>query len=151
LSTILPVITAPTVTDSNGNTSIVDHAPIANASRTTRIKVWSLYLTILNAIVELDPDEGKAAFGTQEWRGLVAKVREGAVWEEVVQNGYRGVEGDVDADVVINLCVLARGLVSFQSHANFIQSYTIAGPRTNTTTQPTTPRKLPRRLPHPES
>jgi hypothetical protein len=65
--------------------------------------VWSLYLTILNAIVELEPEDGKQAFGTQEWRALVAKVRDGHVWEEVVQNGYRGVEGDVDADVVINL------------------------------------------------
>ncbi|KFX87213.1 hypothetical protein V495_08690 [Pseudogymnoascus sp. VKM F-4514 (FW-929)] len=106
LSTILPVITAPTTTDSNGNTSVVDQAPIAKSSRTTRIKVWSLYLTILNAIVELDGEEGKAAFGTQEWRNLVTKVRDGIVWEEVVQNGYRGIEGDVDADVVINLATL---------------------------------------------
>ncbi|ELR08927.1 hypothetical protein GMDG_03594 [Pseudogymnoascus destructans 20631-21] len=106
LSTILPVITAPTTTDSNGNVSVVDQAPIAKSSRTTRIKVWSLYLTILNAIVELDSEEGKAAFGTQEWRNLVTKVRDGIVWEEVVQNGYRGIEGDVDADVVINLATL---------------------------------------------
>ena len=27
------------------------------------------------------------------------------LWEEVVQNGYHGVEADVDSDVVINLCV----------------------------------------------
>ena len=65
--------------------------------------MWSLYLTILNAVVELEPDEGKHAFGTQEWRALVSKVREGEVWEEVVTNGYGGVEGDVDSDVVINL------------------------------------------------
>jgi hypothetical protein len=57
----------------------------------------------LNAIVELDPDEGKDAFGTQEWRAICTKVREGEVWEEVVRNGYHGVEGDVDSDVVINL------------------------------------------------
>ncbi|TVY41997.1 hypothetical protein LSUB1_G002103 [Lachnellula subtilissima] len=81
-------------------------APVAKASRTTRIKVWSLYLTILNAIVELDPDEGKQAFGSSDWRALVSKVREGDVWEEVVKNGYGGVEGDVDSDVVINLATL---------------------------------------------
>ena len=103
LSTILPVITAPSEQDLNGNISSNEPAPIANASRTTRIKVWSLYLTILNAVVELDPDEGKQAFGSQEWRALVTKVREGEVWEEVVTNGYGGVEGDVDSDVVINL------------------------------------------------
>lgn len=67
--------------------------------------MWSLYLTILNAIIELDPDEGKHAFGSSEWRNLVTKVREGEVWEEVVKNGYGGVEGNVDSDVVINLYV----------------------------------------------
>jgi hypothetical protein len=100
LSTILPLITPPSEEESG---SAAEPAPVAKASRTTRIKVWSLYLTILNAIVELDPDEGKDAFGTKEWRALVSKVREGEVWEEVVSNGYHGVEGDVDSDVVINL------------------------------------------------
>lgn len=101
LSTILPVITP--VTFEEHGVAHFDAAPILKASRTTRIKVWSLYLTILNAVVELDPDEGKDAFGSKEWRSLVTKVREGDVWEEVVKNGYGGVEGDVDSDVVINL------------------------------------------------
>ncbi|TVY12828.1 hypothetical protein LARI1_G009540 [Lachnellula arida] len=101
LSTIHPVITPP-----NSEDSPSELAPVAKASRTTRIKVWSLYLTILNAIVELDPDEGKQAFGSSDWRALVSKVREGDVWEEVVKNGYGGVEGDVDSDVVINLATL---------------------------------------------
>jgi hypothetical protein len=57
----------------------------------------------MNAIVELEPEEGKDAFGAQEWRGLCAKVRDGQVWEDVVQNGYHGAEGDVDSEVVINL------------------------------------------------
>lgn len=68
--------------------------------------MWSLYLTILNAVLELDPDEGKEAFGSQEWRTLCKKVRDGDVWEEVVQYGYHGVEGEVDSDVVINLATL---------------------------------------------
>lgn len=100
LSTILPVISAPAADDTNAE---VEPTPISKASRTTRIKVWSLYLTILNAVVELDPDEGKQAFGSSEWRGLVSKVRDGEVWEEVVRDGYEGVEGNVDSDVVINL------------------------------------------------
>jgi len=104
LSTILPVITSPAADqDLNGNSPATEPAPIASASRTTRIKVWSLYLTILNAVVELEPEEGKQAFGTQEWRQIASKVRDGDVWEEVVKNGYGGLEGDVDADVVINL------------------------------------------------
>ncbi|KAI0386160.1 hypothetical protein F5Y04DRAFT_116664 [Hypomontagnella monticulosa] len=104
LSTVLPLITPSTETsDVNG---LTEPAPVVRASRSTRIKVWSLYLTILNAILELDPDEGKDAFGTQEWRTLCKKVRDGDVWEEVVQFGYHGIEGEVDSDVVINLATL---------------------------------------------
>lgn len=94
LSTLLPLITAA----SEG-----EPTPVAGASRTTRVKVWSLYLTTLNAIVEMEPEEGKSAFGTQEWRALCAKVRDGTVWDEIVRNGYHGSEGDVDSEVVINL------------------------------------------------
>ncbi|KAI5926362.1 hypothetical protein F4810DRAFT_654102 [Camillea tinctor] len=129
LSTVLPLITPPTdgAADVNGDT---DPAPVARASRSTRIKVWSLYITILNAILELDPDEGKDAFGTHEWRTLCTKVREGEVWEEVVQFGYHGVEGDVDADVVINLATLllahARSQVLNQRRLeNYLASSTI--------------------------
>ncbi|ORY69503.1 uncharacterized protein BCR38DRAFT_419302 [Pseudomassariella vexata] len=101
LSTVLPLITP--ATEENGET---EPAPVARSSRSTRIKVWSLYLTILNAILELDPAEGKDAFGTQEWKALCSKVRDGDVWQEVVNNGYHGVEGEVDSDVVINLATL---------------------------------------------
>ncbi|KAL9603937.1 MAG: hypothetical protein Q9219_000875 [cf. Caloplaca sp. 3 TL-2023] len=81
-------------------------APIAAASRNLRIKVWSLYLTLLNAIIELGPAEGKAVVGSKQWRDIAAKVRDGSIWEEVVQTGYGGVEGDVDAEVVSNLATL---------------------------------------------
>ncbi|CAH0049246.1 unnamed protein product [Clonostachys solani] len=100
LTTLLPLISPPEP-EENG-----EPVPVARASRTTRIKVWSLYLTILNAIVELEPDEGKDSFGQTEWRALCSKIRDGEIWEEVVRNGYHGVEGDVDADVVINLATI---------------------------------------------
>ncbi|GKU02737.1 peroxin 26 [Fusarium langsethiae] len=100
LTTLLPLITPPDHVDDG------EPAPVARASRTTRIKVWSLYLTILNGIVELEPEEGKDAFGNQEWRALCTKVRDGEIWDEVVANGYHGVEGDVDSDVVINLATI---------------------------------------------
>ncbi|KAI0476746.1 hypothetical protein F4859DRAFT_480020 [Xylaria cf. heliscus] len=104
LSTLLPLITP--LTEGSDVNGLTEPAPVITASRGTRIKVWSLYLTILNAILELDPEAGKEAFGTQEWRTLCQKVRNGDVWEEVVQFGYHGVEGDVDSDVVINLATL---------------------------------------------
>ncbi|KAG8166085.1 hypothetical protein KVR01_004637 [Diaporthe batatas] len=111
LSTITPLITVTPPSPSqpqgtNGTSATNEPAPVAKASRNTRIKVWTLYIAILNAIVALEPDEGKESLGTHEWRALCAKVRDGDVWEEVVQNGYHGVEADVDADVVINLATL---------------------------------------------
>jgi hypothetical protein len=102
LSALQPLITNTSTSDqTNGSSS--EGAPIANANKSSRIKVWSLYLTILDAVVNLGPEEGRNAFGSQEWRSLVGKAREGKVWDDVVVDGYRGIEGDVDAEVVTSL------------------------------------------------
>lgn len=111
LSTIEPVITPqPSSNQHNGHLSEeeeeYDPAPIASATRGTRIKVWSFYLTFLNAVVELGPEEGKHAFGSAKWKLLVAKCRDGSIWDEVVRDGYHGIEGEVDPDVVVNLATL---------------------------------------------
>jgi hypothetical protein len=106
LSTIEPIISPAPQEDTNGKTSdgeLVGCAPIATASRGTRVKVWSFYLTFLNAVVELGAEEGKHAFGSTRWKQLVSKCRDGSIWDEVVRDGYAGAEGDVDADVVVNL------------------------------------------------
>ncbi|KAL8832615.1 MAG: hypothetical protein Q9170_004815 [Blastenia crenularia] len=81
-------------------------ALVATASSSLRIKIWSLYLTLLNAIIELGPEEGKATVGNKKWREIAANVRDGSIWDEIVQIGYGGVEGNVDADVVSNLATL---------------------------------------------
>ncbi|KAF1961826.1 hypothetical protein CC80DRAFT_198468 [Byssothecium circinans] len=108
LSTIEPIITPPAQDDlkTSYNGDLSGYAPIATASRGTRIKVWSFYLTFLNSVVELGAEEGKNAFGSTRWKQLVSKCRDGSVWDEVVRDGYAGVEGDVDADVVVNLATL---------------------------------------------
>ncbi len=109
LSTIEPLISPNAHSEeSNGDREADDHeqdlaAPISGASRSSRIKLWNLYINILAAVVELGPNEGKNTFGSQRWRELVSKVRECSVWDDVVRNGYGGIEGDVDAEVVINL------------------------------------------------
>jgi hypothetical protein len=106
LSTIEPIITPAPQDDTHGKAAdaeLVGYAPIATASRGTRVKVWSFYLTFLNAVVELGAEEGKHAFGSTRWKQLVSKCRDGSIWDEVVRDGYAGAEGDVDADVVINL------------------------------------------------
>lgn len=81
-------------------------APIATASRGARVKVWTLYISILNSIVEMGPDQGRSVFGNARWKELVAKVKEGKLWQDVVEIGYGGIEGEVDADVVVNLATL---------------------------------------------
>lgn len=108
LSTIEPIITPPPQNDQldQNDPDLTAYAPIAAASRGTRVKVWSFYLTFLNAVVELGAEEGKLAFGSTRWKQLVSKCRDGSVWDDVVRDGYAHVEGDVDAEVVVNLCVL---------------------------------------------
>jgi hypothetical protein len=105
LSVLEPLIRpAPHQDDQqDGNES---SAPVATASNTLRIKVWNLYITILSAIVELGPEDGKIQFGQKEWKAITSKVRDGEIWETVVQAGYGGREGAVDADVVYNLSVI---------------------------------------------
>lgn len=103
-STIESLVTTPASSDDDAkDENDPELAPIAKASRSQRVKVWSFYLTLLNAIHELGPEEGKAQFGSQEWRRLTTKAWNGSIWDEVVNIGYGGLEGNVDADVVINL------------------------------------------------
>jgi hypothetical protein len=107
LAILKPVITppAPAIGDLNGEQDAHLLAPIATATPSQRIKVWSLYVTLMNSIVDLSNDEGKRDFGQKEYRALVAKVRDGEIWEQVVRDGYSGREGSVDAEVVYNLYV----------------------------------------------
>ena len=76
---------------------------IADAPRTLRVQIWCLYLTILDAIMQLGPEEGKKVFGRQLWRHLAAKVRNSDIWEDVVKIGYRDVQADLDVRLVVNL------------------------------------------------
>ncbi|KAL4931916.1 protein pex26 [Aspergillus undulatus] len=100
----------PVITASNGNDDQdVNGAavpPIATVPATSRIKIWNLYLTLLSAIIDLGPEEGKKTIGQKEWKDISTQVRDGGIWEEVVQIGYQGREGSIDAEVVYNLATL---------------------------------------------
>ena len=93
-------------TDGNTNGDGSGVAPIAQSSGGTRKKVWVFYLSLLHAIVDLGQAEGKTSFGSTRWRQLASKVQDGTIWEEVVQHGYGGREGEVDPDVIVNLATL---------------------------------------------
>lgn len=101
-------------TNVDSHTSSTEAAPIAQSSRSTRTKIWVFYLSLLHAIIELGPEEGRQTFGSSKWKQLATKVRDGTVWDEVVQRGYGGEDGDVDADVVVNLATLLLGHMQHQ-------------------------------------
>lgn len=69
--------------------------------RPLRIKLWSLYLAILDAALKMTASEGKAMWGQNEWPLLVGKIRSGAIWDSA--NRAYGDEGRVDLEVVITL------------------------------------------------
>lgn len=103
-SALQPVIsTAQNQDDSTQSSDEPVLAPIALAGTSHRIKIWSLYITLLNAVVELGSEEGKRDFGSKEYSSIVRKVQSGDIWDQVVNDGYQGREGSVDAEVVYNL------------------------------------------------
>ncbi|KAJ6061962.1 uncharacterized protein N7446_006082 [Penicillium canescens] len=117
LASLQPIITpsAPQEDQHTNGDSSTSVAPIATAASTWRIKVWNLYITLLSAIVDLGAEEGKKQFGQKEWKGIASQVREGGIWETVVEVGYQNREGSVDAEVVYNLATLLLTHSSSQS------------------------------------
>ncbi|KAJ5718347.1 hypothetical protein N7488_003993 [Penicillium malachiteum] len=116
LSNLQPILTVPSPEDQQTNGDFAAAlAPIATASSTWRIKVWNFYITLLSAIVELGAEEGKNQFGQKEWKDFATQVREGGIWEHVVQVGYQGREGSVDAEVVYVLATLLLNHSSSQA------------------------------------
>ena len=104
LRALTPLLHCPQPVDEiQAGTAEPSVPPIATTDRSTRVKVWKLYLTVLNAVIELGYEEGKHAFGSQEWMTLAAKVHDGTIWDDVVRVGYHGIEGSLDPDVVTNL------------------------------------------------
>ncbi|CEL08792.1 Putative Microbody (Peroxisome) proliferation protein peroxin 26 [Aspergillus calidoustus] len=106
LVSLQPVITASQGNDEHEVNGDSSGAPIATVAPTWRIKVWNLYVTLLSAIIDLGPEEGKKTIGQKEWKTISTQVRDGGIWETVVQTGYQGREGSVDAEVVYNLGTL---------------------------------------------
>ncbi|KAJ5674532.1 uncharacterized protein N7477_004466 [Penicillium maclennaniae] len=119
LESLQPIINVPSSQEeqyTNGDSAAVAPvAPIATAPGTWRIKVWNLYITLLSAIVDLGAEEGQNQFGQKEWKTIATQVREGSIWQTVVQVGYQGREGSVDAEVVYNLATLLLNHSSSQA------------------------------------
>ena len=102
LAAIEPVVSHQAIVSSDGREEIWP-APIANVEKKWRVKIWSLYLTLINSIADLGLNDGSAAFGKQRWRTIKNKAEGGSIWDDVVEVGYNGNEADMDAEVVANL------------------------------------------------
>lgn len=98
--------TSPFVNGDDTATGAQQQALVAACTAGTRTKVWVFYTSLLHSIISMGYDQGKLVFGSSDWQRIVAKVQDGSVWDEVVQNGYDGVEGRLDTEVVINLATL---------------------------------------------
>ena len=106
LHILSPIVTEKHTEDDEAEQqqSSANEAPlIATASHKLRVKVWCFYLTLLNAIAELGDETGQEVFGKKEWNAITAPTRDGSIWDQVVNIGYGGVEGNVDIEVVNNL------------------------------------------------
>lgn len=143
LTALEPVITPSQVPDDSYVNGDASTPPIAAAPSTWRIKVWNLYITLLSAIVDLGPEEGRKLFGQKEWKAVSSQVRDGGIWETVVQTGYRGLEGSVDAEVVYNLWVPKedKHLLLLSADCDF-QGYAVTEPLSFASAQPTASRNL---------
>lgn len=106
LEVLQPILQPADSIDNSADRAIEEQherAPVALASKNARVKVWNLYISILNSALEMGSGEGKRQFGAAAWMKLASKTRDGQVWAEVVQNGYDGKEGQVDPEVVASL------------------------------------------------
>ena len=84
------------------NFGLAEFAPVAGAPRKLRIKIWSLFISCLDALALIEGDGVQVARPTR-YRDLLTKVRDGTVWDVVVQRGYREQRDSVDPEVVISL------------------------------------------------
>ena len=81
---------------------VAEFAPVAGAPRKLRIKMWSLFISCLDALARIEEAGVQVARPTNH-RDLVTKVHNGTIWDVVVQHGYRGQKDCVDAEVIISL------------------------------------------------
>ena len=104
-ATLEDLIKAPPTPEHEDDSDEVPTALVARKSVSTnmRVRIWCLYISLLNEIVALGPEDGKQQFGNKQWRDMLSSVQNGQVWETVVETGYGGRESLVDSEVVYNL------------------------------------------------
>ena len=118
LNVLEPIVTlshdARADEDETGKQEAGESTPIAIADEKDRVRIWNLYIMILDAAIGLGPQDGKTHFGAICWKTLTNKAYNGTVWDDVIRVGYGGSEGTVDAEVICNLLVYSSLRVILQ-------------------------------------
>lgn len=86
-----------------GREDTVVGAPVSFAKRSLRVKVWSLYLTLLSTFMGAGTQKASAWIGAQTWESLDTSLRSGSIWQRVVEVGYAGDELALDHEVIVAL------------------------------------------------
>ncbi|RPA83329.1 hypothetical protein BJ508DRAFT_360546 [Ascobolus immersus RN42] len=97
-----------------------------SCTKTLRVKIWNLYLAILDAAAKMNPEEGKAVWGgNQAWKEITKKVKGGKVWNQV----WQGYGGEVDEEVVTALVMLeVAHATNHKATQQKVEDYLSAGP-----------------------
>lgn len=78
-------------------------SPIITAKSSLRVKIWVLYFKLLDAIIGLSPDENVEGIAPKERYQLIFQVKNGTIWDRILQDGYGGVHARVEAEVAWHL------------------------------------------------
>ena len=87
----------------NGPGSARTQAPVFHANMGLKVKIWSLYLTLLNTLRDVGGQKASAYVGAQRWQRLSESLHNGSIWQHVVDVGFAGDEQVMDIDIVIAL------------------------------------------------
>ncbi|OLL23261.1 hypothetical protein NEOLI_000851 [Neolecta irregularis DAH-3] len=76
----------------------------SSASYSWKVKIWKLYITILDTAAKASQEEGKKVWGRGEWSRVMRLAKYNAVWDECEQAFG---QNDMDLDVVTALIMVS--------------------------------------------
>jgi len=85
------------------DSALAGKSPVTTAKSSLRVKVWVLYLKLLDALIGSGSNERVAEFGRATWREITSRVQDSTIWKQVLQDGYGGILANVEAEVVWKL------------------------------------------------
>ena len=88
---------------SNGFTTNI---ALIDATRNQRVKIWCLYLSLIDELLKVGPVQGATFVGLKNWSSLKESVTDSTVWDYVTKQGYQGRQASVDEEVIASLVAL---------------------------------------------